>query len=265
MWLRGRWGGRAGGATESHAYFGTSSARKNAALWRSRRTAETGPTQERWGRRGGSGPRGGRGSFEYGSGEVGPAVSPASGFEAASRLALSRFFGGTSCALAIPPGHWASDSGRMPDVRSGPPSPTRLQPDGVLEFLACSPRRGRFPAMAPSYVCKYMDVVSALRKHLVAAKLYIWDELPRENGPRVSWQLRDFVLCLGYTGKFYLHDWLKATRAKRAALCTFFGLHQSDLVPSRRSLMTRGHQRGSGFELSGWTIGTALLLFEVVS
>lgn len=94
MWLRGRWGGRAGGATESHAYFGTSSARKNAALWRSRRTAETGPTQERWGRRGGSGPRGGRGSFQYGSGEVGSAVSPASGFEAASRLALSRLFRG---------------------------------------------------------------------------------------------------------------------------------------------------------------------------
>lgn len=73
--------------------------------------------------------------------------------------------------------------------------------------------------MAPSHVFKYIQVVSVARRHIVASKLFIWDELQREGGGRVTWQLRDFVLCLGYGGGFCSRlaevDEKKAQRAHR--------------------------------------------------
>lgn len=99
----------------------------------------------------------------------------------------------------------------------------------------------------------------------MSAKCIIFENASRTNGPKVFWQLRDFVFSLGYDGRFYLHDWLKQHRRKRSALCNFFSLDASDLRRSRRSLMTAPVGCATGFEVSEWTMSTLNLLFEMTS
>lgn len=130
--------------------------------------------------------------------------------------------------------------------------------------LGLLPAPHRPPTMSPSHVFKYMDVVATDQKHLCAAKLYIWSEPMLSTGARVTWQLRDFVLCLGYQGRFYLHEWLKATKKKRGALCKFFGLSADEIIPSRKAVV-QSDRAGTGYEVNEWGITTRLLLFDMLS
>ena len=52
-------------------------------------------------------------------------------------------------------------------------------------------------------------------------KSYLWPQPSYDGGPLVFWELREFVNMLGYSGKFYLHEWLDATTARRQGMCLF--------------------------------------------
>lgn len=114
--------------------------------------------------------------------------------------------------------------------------------------------------MAKPHQVKYWTVQDETGKTNLSSKCHIFEQASRGSGPTVFHVLRDYVVTLGYTGDFYLNQWLKETRTKREEFVGFFGLHAEDLRRSIRSAeATPGYER-SGFEMQEYTVSTELLV-----
>ena len=77
-------------------------------------------------------------------------------------------------------------------------------------------------------VHKYVRIIGEGDGEQGQLKSYIWPQPSYDAGPLVFWELREFVNQLGYSGKFYLHEWLDATASRRQQMCAFFGVPLQD-------------------------------------
>ena len=77
-------------------------------------------------------------------------------------------------------------------------------------------------------VHKYVRIIGEGDGEQEQLKSYIWPQPSYDDGPLVFWELREFVNQLGYSRKFYLHEWLDATAAGRQQMCAFFDVPLQD-------------------------------------